>query len=285
MTDPRSNAATDPPTGPELRVFPTLAALYDAVAGEIVRVLSAAIAERGVAHWSTTGGSAAPPIYERLRVPPLRDALDWGSVQVWWGDDRFVPADHPLSNVQPLEQILLASGGDEVVSGPPMAAVGSQGDGVRIPAGNLHPIRVAEAIARGGAAWAAARYAVELRDAGPPGDAAGTPAFDLLLLGVGPDGHILSVFPGSAAWDDPATCVAIPAPTHVEPHVERVTVTPRAVAAAHRVLVVTAGASKADVLARAWSTDDVRSLPLASTRLGSAVWMLDEAAAGSLPRA
>ncbi len=269
---------------PALRVLPSAEALWPAVAGEIVHVLAGAIAERGVAHWSTTGGSAAPGIYEQLRVPPLRDALDWERIQVWWGDDRFVPSDHPLSNVLPLEQVLLASGGDESRSGPPTASVGSVGDGVSIPAGNLHPVPVTEAIAHGGAAWAAARYAGELRDFGPPADAHGTPMFDLLLLGVGPDGHILSVFPGSAAWDDPATCLAIPAPTHVEPHVERVTLTPRIVAAARRVIVVTAGASKADVLARAWSGADARTLPVAATRLATATWMLDEAAAASLPR-
>jgi 6-phosphogluconolactonase len=283
MTDRPPDARTAS-ANPELRVVTTTDALYEAAAAEIVQVLGAAIAERGVAHWSTTGGSAAPPIYERLRVPPLREALDWERVQIWWGDDRYVPADHPLSNVQPLEQILLPSGGDESQSGSPTAAVGIRGEGVDIPAVNLHPIPMADAIAHGGAAWAAARYAGELRAAGPAADAAGTPVLDLLLLGVGPDGHILSVFPGSEAWDDPATCVAIPAPRHVEPHVERVTLTPRVVAAARRVLVVTAGASKADVLARAWATDDVRSLPVAATRLGSAVWLLDEAAAASLPR-
>lgn len=283
MTDrPPDTAATT--AHPELRVLPTTDALYDAVAVEIVRVLDMALGERGVAHWSTTGGSAAVPIYERLRVPPLRDGLDWARVQVWWGDDRYVPADHPLSNVLPLEQTLLPTGGDEAGSGSPAAAVGIRGEGVAIPAGNLHPIRMADGIAHGGAAWAAARYAAELHDAGPAVDSAGTPSFDLLLLGVGPDGHILSVFPGSTAWDDPATCVAIPAPDHVEPHVERVTLTPRVVAAARRVLVVTAGATKADVVARAWTTDDVRTFPLAAARLGRAVWMLDEAAAGSLPR-
>jgi 6-phosphogluconolactonase len=285
MTDRQPDAPAAKLARPELRVLATTDALYDAVAAEIVRVLDAAVRERGVAHWSTTGGSAAPPIYERLRVPPLRESLDWKRVQVWWGDDRYVPADHPLSNVQPLTQILLATGGDEALSGAAMAGVGGHGDGISIPVANLHPIQMADAISHGGAPRAAARYAAELRDAGPAGDPSGTPVFDLLLLGVGPDGHILSVFPGSAAWDDPAACVAIPAPSHVEPHVERVTLTPRVVAAARRVLVVTAGASKAAILARAWATDDVRSLPVAATRLGSAVWMLDEAAAGSLPRA
>jgi 6-phosphogluconolactonase len=269
---------------PTLRVLPSPSDVWAAAASEIAHTLAASIAERGASHWSTTGGSAAPGIYRVLRVPPLRETVDWGRVQVWWGDDRFVPIDHPLSNVLPLEQVLLASGADEAVSGPPMAAVGSHRDGVSIPAANLHPMPMAEAIARDAAAWAAARYAHELRDAGPPADAAGTPIFDLLLLGVGSDGHILSVFPGSTVWDMDVVCLAVPAPTHIEPHVERVTLHPRVVAAARKVLVVTTGGSKAGVLARAWSGDDVLELPVRATRRTGATWLLDEAAAALLPR-
>jgi 6-phosphogluconolactonase len=272
------------PGRPSVRVLPTPDAVWAAAAAEIASALSAAIAERGVAHWSTTGGSAAPGIYRMLRVPPLRETVDWARVNVWWGDDRFVPPDHPLSNVLPLEQLLLSSGADEALSGPPMAAVGGHGDGVAIPAANLHPIPMAEAIAHGEAGWAALRYARELLDVGPSPDGQGTPMFDLLLLGVGPDGHILSVFPGSAAWDEDAVCLPIPAPKHIEPHVERVTLHPRIVAAARKVLVVAAGGSKAAAFGRAWTGDDVRELPVRATRLSGATWLLDEAAAASLPR-
>jgi 6-phosphogluconolactonase len=117
-----------------------------------------------------------------------------------------------------------------------------------------------------------------------PADAPGTPVFDLVVVGVGPDGHVLSVFPGSAVWDSAATCVAVPAPTHIEPHVARVTLHPRALAAARSVLVVAAGASKAANLGRAWTGDDVRELPVRAARLGTATWILDEAAAAQLPR-
>ena len=94
-----------------MRVLPTADAVSEAAAAEIVGALVTAIAERGVAHWSTTGGSACPGIYRHLRVPPLRDLVDWSRVHVWWGDDRFVPADDPLSNVLPLEELLLAADG------------------------------------------------------------------------------------------------------------------------------------------------------------------------------
>ena len=120
----------------------------------------AAIAARGVAHVATTGGSSAPGVYRRLGRSPLRETVDWSRVHVWWGDDRFVPPDHPLSNVLPFTQILLASGGDEEGGSPEGADVGGAGDGVRIPAEHIHQVPVAEAIAHsGGPAWAAAVYA------------------------------------------------------------------------------------------------------------------------------
>lgn len=274
------------PDQPVLRVLPSPDDVADAAATEIARVLADAIAVRGIAHWATTGGSAAPPIYRRLRVPPLRETVTWNRVQVWWGDDRFVPPDHPQSNVLPLEQILLDSGGDETGSGATSADTWAAGEGIRLPAANLHPVPVSAAIAHaGGARWAAARYAEELAgSAGPGMGPDGVPVFDLVVVGVGPDGHLLSVFPGSATWDDPALCIAVPAPTHVEPHLERVTMHPRVLAAARTVLVVTTGASKAGVLGRAWTGEDVRELPIRSARRANATWLLDEAAAAELPR-
>jgi 6-phosphogluconolactonase len=276
----------DSPALPDLRILATPDDVAAAAADEIARVLRDAIRERGVAHWSTTGGSAAPPIYRRLGADPLRESLDWGRVHVWWGDDRFVPYDHPHSNVAPLEQILLTSGGDEANSGPASSGVGEHGAGVRIPAANLHPIPSSAAIAHGtGAAGAAEAYEREIAAYGPAAGAEGLPVFDLIVLGVGPDGHVLSVFPGSAVWDAAGLVVPVPAPAHVEPHVARVTMHPRLLAAAREVLVVTTGASKAANLGRAWTGDDVRELPVRAARLPNAVWLLDGAAAAELPRA
>ena len=267
---------------PQVRVLPSVDEVSRAAAEEIVRVLGDAIRDRGVAHWATTGGSAAPPVYRHLGEPPLREALDWGRVHVWWGDDRFVPTDHPLSNVLPLEQILLDSGGDDSDIGATTSDVGEAGLGVHIPAGNLHPIPMSMAIGRGtGVVGAAAAYAIELAALVPSGPD-GLPRFDLVWLGVGPDGHVLSVFPGSAVWDAGTNVSPVPAPTHVEPHVERVTIHPRLLAAAGEVLVVTTGAGKAANLGLAWSGDDARELPLRATRLPNAVWLLDEAAAAEL---
>ncbi len=235
-----------------------------AAADAIATALAEAVEARGVAHWATTGGSAAPGIYAALANPPLCERVPWDRVHTWWGDDRFVPYDDPLSNVLPLETILRR--------------------GVEIPDANLHRWPIAEARAAGaGPAWAVARYARELA-ALLPADAAGTPVFDLVLVGVGPDGHLFSMFPGSAAWDAPSPCVAVPAPLHVGPHVERVSLHPRVLAAARSVLLVATGASKADHLGRAWTGDDVRELPVRAARLGTATWILDDAAAADLPK-
>ena len=167
---------------PKVRVFPTAEEVARAAAEEIARVLGEAIRARGVAHWATTGGSSAPPVYRFLGEPPLREALDWGRVHVWWGDDRFVPTDHPLSNVLPLEQILLDSGGDASDNGTMGSDVGELGLGVHIPSANLHPIPMSHAIGRGtGVVGAAAAYAADVAEHVPAG-ADGLPAFDLVWL-------------------------------------------------------------------------------------------------------
>ena len=237
-------------------------------ADAIVRGLVGAIDARGVAHWATTGGSAPAAIYEQLLRPDRRDLVDWSAVHVWWGDDRFVPRDHPLSNVKAVDEILL-----------------DDDRGVPIPLERLHPFRTAEAIGDGhDAAWCAAALADELAHVGPssPG---GWPQFDLVFLGIGGDGHLLSVFPGSAAFDSDAWAMAIPAPTHIEPHVERVTMHPEIVTAARDVLVVVGGASKADVLADILGpVREPRRWPAQVARHERATWILDDEAAARLPR-
>jgi 6-phosphogluconolactonase len=265
-------------TEPEIVVVADAEAAAAEAAGRIVSALDGAITGRGRADWATTGGSAPVMIYRRLVSPPLLDAVDWGSVHVWWGDDRYVPRDHPSSNVKPFDDVMLDFGSREE------GIAGGFDRGVQIPADQLHPFRAGEAIADGrGPAWCAATLADELRAAGPP-EVDGWPSFDLLLLGVGADGHVLSVFPGSPALDSTELALAIPAPTHIEPHVERVTLNPAVVGAARAVLVVVTGAEKAEAVAMVLGSEvDPRRWPAQLTRRSGATWILDEAAAGSLP--
>jgi 6-phosphogluconolactonase len=242
-------------------------AASELAAAHISSALSASVTARGVAHWATTGGSAAPGIYRALVAEPHRDVVPWPEVHVWWGDDRFVPRDHPLSNVKPF---------DDLVRGI-----------VPLTPAHLHPIRMTEAISAGrDPAWAADALTRDLHAADLVVER-GLPILDVLILGIGGDGHLLSVFPGSAAFDAPSDAwgLAIPAPTHIEPHVERVTMHPGVIDAARDVLVVATGEGKADVLAKVFGPmRDARRWPAQLTLRERCTWILDEAAAARLPR-
>jgi 6-phosphogluconolactonase len=247
-------------------------------AARIAASLADAVKVRARADWATTGGSTPVAIYRRLAARPLVDAVPWAGVHVWWGDDRFVPRDHPQSNVKPFDDVLLGIGGAEE------GTAGAGYAGVPLPAENVHPFRTTEAIGRGaGAARCAAALADELRAAELP-EQDGWPVFDLMLLGIGPDGHVLSVFPGSPALDSSELALAIPAPTHIEPHIERVTLNPAVIGVARQVIVVAQGAEKAAMLAQVLGADrDPQRWPAQLARRDGAVWILDEAAASGLP--
>jgi 6-phosphogluconolactonase len=258
--------ASVPASGePEIVVLPDREAASDAAARRIATALTEAVAARGVAHWATTGGSTPGPIYRDLAREPLLDTVPWTHVHLWWGDDRWAPPDGPLSNSLAARELLLAD--------------------APIPAAQIHAMPIAEAMAAGRSpAWIAARYAEELRAANLPLDAAGFPSLDVVLIGIGPDGHCFSVFPGSATWDDPAWAQAVPAPAHIEPHVARVTLHPRILDAARLPIAVVHGASKAAILGRIFGKRlDPRDLPGQLARRSGAVWILDEAAAVILP--
>jgi 6-phosphogluconolactonase len=268
---------------------PTIVTLADpeacslAAAERIVEILDVAIDDHGEAHWATTGGSAPAGIYRQL-ASTLRDEIDWRKVRLWWTDERFVPHDHPLSNAKIAFDLLLdasafsgasgsgASGADVLTGHLP---------GVPIRAVDVHPFPTGEAIGEGrDPDWCAARYVSELRADGPDENGDEVPAFDLMLLGVGPDGHILSVFPDSDAFDRDEWAFGVPAPTHVEPHVPRVTLNPSFVAAAHEVLVVSHGEGKAEILHDVLGGPrDPRKLPAQLARRPGATWILDRAAA------
>jgi 6-phosphogluconolactonase len=236
-----------------------------AAAEVIADALARAAAARGRADFVTTGGSTPIRIYRALAEPPWRDRMPWAQTHVWWGDDRFVPREHELSNVKPFDEALLRDGAAPV------------------PRAQVHPFPVARTLAAGeDEAWCAAELAGELQAAGIATDD-GWPVFDLVLLGVGPDGHMLSVFPGSEAFRSAAWALAIPAPQHVEPHVPRVTLNPAIVTVAREVLVVVHGAGKAEVVRDILGGPvDPERLPAQLARRDRATWILDEDAAALL---
>ena len=266
-------------SAPEVVVVPDQVSGAARAASIIADALSRAVARRGRADWATTGGTTPIGIYQAMLTPDLRARIPWRDVHTWWGDDRFVPGDHPLSNVRPFDDILLEAGGWESVHSD------DHRDRVRITVANVHPFQTGEAIGQGrSAAACAAELVEELRAAGLP-EIDTWPVFDLILLGVGSDGHILSVFPGSAAFESKRWALAIPAPTHIEPHVERVSLNPAVVTVAERVLVVAYGAGKADIVGRIFGPDvEPSALPAQLALRDGATWLLDEAAAARLAR-
>jgi 6-phosphogluconolactonase len=272
---------------------PTVVTLADpeacsvAAAERIVEILDVAIDDRGEAHWATTGGSTPAAIYKQLAFPPLRDEIDWRKVRLWFTDERFVPIDHPQSNAKIAMDWLIDAGAFANESGTGESGVDvatGRAPGVPIRRDDIHPFPVAQAIGEGrDPDWAAARYVEELRADGPDEDDEGVPAFDLMLLGMGPDGHLLSVFPNSPAFDTTAWAVGIPAPTHVEPHIARVTLNPSLVPAAREVVMVTHGSAKADVLHDVLRGPvEPRRLPSQLARRAGATWIVDRAAAARL---
>lgn len=273
---------------PEIAIRPDAEACARTAAEMIASAIIDAVSDRERAHWATTGGSTPAAIYRNLATPPLRDRVPWEFVDLWWGDERFVPLDHPLSNAKIGLSDLLEIGalsGQSGTGGSGADVTGRRTAGAPIPAENVHPIPTGQAIAEGfGPEWAAERYVEALQAQGPP-MVGRWPVFDLVLLGIGPDGHVLSVFPGSDTFDGEAVALAVPAPTHVEPHIARVTLHPAILGVARRIIVVSHGATKAPILAEVLGPErDERRLPAQLARRAGATWILDEAAASALRR-
>lgn len=247
-------------TEPEIVVRPDPGSVAAEAAERIAATVAAAVEARGRAHWATTGGSTPAAIYRLLAAAPLRDRVPWDRIELWFGDDRFVPGDDPLSNAGLARDGLLTA--------------------VPIPSHQVHPIPTDDCLAAGETPeQCAARYAAQLREAGID-VVDGWPAFDLVFVGIGPDGHLLSVFPGSSTFDRNDWALGVPAPDHVEPHVPRVTLNPRILDVARSLLVVAHGAGKADVLGEVLAGPrDERRLPAQLARRAGATWILDAAAA------
>lgn len=244
---------------PDLRIFPDQAALAAAAAAEVASRLAAAAAN-GTATLVLAGGSTPRALYACLAAAHGAQ-VPWQRVDVFWGDERAVPLDDARSNYRMAREALL--------------------DALPIPPARIHPI---DACAGGApdAEYAAVAYEHELRAHFPP--PARQPAFDLVLLGMGEDGHTASLFPGAPTlsqrtrWVLPAQ-----APPGVESH-ERVTLTLPALTAARAIFVVVAGAAKAAPLRRALAEAPSPACPASLLRTGSApvTWWLDQAAAGEL---
>jgi 6-phosphogluconolactonase len=236
--------------------------LARAVADALVARLAAAQAIRGTASVVLTGGGIGTAVLERvadLAAEPAREEVDWTAVDVWWGDERFVPADDDERNEKGARRALL--------------------DRVGVPAERVHAMPASDgrfAEPEEAADW----YAAELAAAADDGE---LPRFDVLLLGMGPEGHVASIFPASPAARDERPVVAVR--ECPKPPSTRVSLGFPAINAAEEVWLLVSGEGKADAVARALAGADPDDLPAAGVHGRQATrWLLDTAAASALPR-
>ncbi|MEU1591001.1 6-phosphogluconolactonase [Micromonospora sp. NPDC005710] len=235
--------------------------LAQAVAARLLVKLLDAQADRGEASVVLTGGRVAAAVYRAVATLPARDAVDWSRVDVWWGDERFLPAGDPDRNETQARAALL----DVVPLDPARVHAMPASDG---PAGNDPEA-------------AAAAYAQELARAARPGHAT-LPHFDVLMLGVGEDGHVASVFPEHPVSYETRPVSAVrgspkPPPT-------RTTLTLTAINTAEEIWLVAAGADKARAVGMALAGAGPVQLPAAGVRgVDRTRWLLDRAAAVDVP--
>ena len=246
----------------ELKVFDDLDALARAAAEEIAKSAQEAIAERGRFTIALSGGSTPRPVFRLLANAPR---IDWRRVHVFWGDERHVPPDHPESN--------FGMAHDELLSKVP------------IPAENIHRVRAENPSAERAAeeyAWTL-RSAFDLGDLGDLGEGGELPRFDLVLMGMGDDGHTASLFPGSDAVRERSRLVI--APWVEKLHTYRITLTPPVFNRARQALFLVSGEEKAEALKAVLEGDfepDRHPAQIVKPEEGRLVWMVDRAAASRL---
>lgn len=247
----------------ELRILPGPQDVARSAADLTVAVLARGIAQDRTVHLVLTGGSTAVPFFHELTRPERRAQLDWHRVHLWWGDERLVPLADPQSNAGLAERLLL-------------------GDGPLVEEANVHPVPVDQGAEEPDGRRAAAAYAAEI-ERRLPLTVDGVPTFDVILAGVGPDGHVMSIFPNSPALaTDAPLAMAIPAPQHVAPHLPRVTLAARLLPVAREVIVMASGAGKADILREVLGPErDPRRWPAQRALLANAVWLIDREAAAA----
>lgn len=239
---------------PDVRVSMDPAESSRRVAEAVVSTINDAVEAAGTCSIVLAGGSTPRALY-RVLASELRPQVPWNKVQVFWGDERYVPPDDPRSNYRMAKEALL--------------------DHVPCPQTNIHPMPThfpdADAAARDYERTLRSRF-VEV-----------WPSFDLVLLGLGDDGHTASLFPGSDALAERTRWV-VAAEAPVEPR-QRLTLTMPVLTRARTVFVVVAGASKAVALQHVLEERADRiTYPGAGLRLaeGSVVWWVDQEAAARL---
>ena len=230
-------------------------ALVGDVAVALLERLEAAQARGEVPQVGLTGGTIADDLHRELARRAPDSALDWSQVVFWWGDERFVPADSPDRNARQAREALL--------------------DHVGVDPAHVHEVPASDQVAT--AEDAAEAYSAALREHG-----AGF--FEVLILGIGPDGHCASLFPGHPALGA-TDAIAVAVHDSPKPPPDRVTLTFEAMERCRAAWFVASGEEKAAAVARALADDgSIEETPARGVRGEETVWWLDEAAASALPR-
>lgn len=245
-------------SAPEVVVHPDADVLAAAVAARLVTTLADAQLARGSASVVLTGGGTGIAALEQVRRSPARGAVDWSCVDVYWGDERFLPAGDPERNDTQARAALLEHVG---VDPERVFAMGT-------------PVE-------GDVDTAAAAYAARLAARAAAGES--VPRFDVLLLGMGGDGHVASVFAGSPAVRETRRSV-VGVRDSPKPPPTRVTLALSAIRCAEQVWVCAAGSGKARAVAAALGGSPELELPAAGARGRTrTLWLLDSAAAAGRP--
>jgi 6-phosphogluconolactonase len=225
------------------------AALAEAAAERLIERIEA---NPGRVAICMTGGSSPKRLYELLATEPYRSEIPWDRVHWFIGDDRFVPASDPLNNMSMARTAFLDA---------------------CAPSTNVHPIKTDAARPD----EAAALYARELQSFyGADKLDRAKPLFDLVLLGVGPDGHVASLFPGYPAIEVKDRWVVGVPEAHVTPFVPRVSLTLPVLASCHEMLFLMSGADKREILTRVLKGEDLPANRATSN--SETVWLCDKAA-------
>ncbi|WP_035794163.1 6-phosphogluconolactonase [Kitasatospora mediocidica] len=250
---------------PQLVVHRDKELMAQAAAARLITKVVDAQSARGTASVVLTGGRNGNALLAALAASPARDAVDWSRLDLWWGDERFVPSADPERNA--------VQATDELLSRVPL-------DPARV-----HFMPASDGVDGSDVEAAAERYAEELALAAGPQDRGRVPAFDVLLLGVGPDTHVASLFPEHPGVRERARTV-VGVRGAPKPPPTRVSLTLPAIRAAREVWLLAAGEDKADAVALALSGPGELLAP-ASGAYGTSrtLWLLDRAAAAKIPAA
>jgi 6-phosphogluconolactonase len=240
-------------TDPRIEVHPDAAALATAVAGALLARLADIQAMPRVPEICLTGGTIAEAIHEEIARLSSASEVDWSQVIVWWGDERFVAPDDPDRNAGQARAAFLGAVGADPANVHEMP---STADAADVEAG-------------------AASYGDTLREHG-------SGEFDVMMLGIGPDGHIASLFPGFAQLDV-TDRIAVGVTGSPKPPPERISLTFPALNRSRSVWFLVSGDGKASAVARAIDGADLHDIPAAGvTGHDETIWFLDHPAASLL---